>query len=446
MPKTAKFVRRMSDSLPLQLIAAALISLIFGLFIFKTALGVNAYWPVPVSVIYASFFLLAMLPLIFHRRFDALMLLASALCLCCGMYARVTLLSFQSSDYVHCLLPWTKKLGSLPLKEALRTSVGDNTLPYLYYLTALSRTDWDELLHIKSFSCLFDVILAYVVMRLVMLKTDDARLHLASYLVVLISPTIMMNSAQWAQCDSIYTVLCLISVLAALTYRGRLCAISWTLAFCFKLQAIFILPALCVALFMGRVKVRHLLYIPAVYLATLIPALCSGRSLLSCIEIYFNQTGEYNKLYLNAPSVWRFFGTERPESLNNMAVLVAAGGLILFTILCLSFCRKMNTEQLFKLFFISSLLAPFILPRMHERYFYMAEVLSLVYFMYDHKKWYIPLTITFSSIVGYSNALFGGSVIDEFYIAIAFLLIIASETRALFRELWHQTPDTIPIE
>lgn len=446
MPKTAKRIKRVSDSLLLQLIAAALISLMLGLFIFKTAIGVNAYWPGPAALIYAALFLLAMLLLIFQRRFDALMLLAAALCLCCGIYARVTLLSFQSSDYIHCLLPWTKKLGSLPLKEALSTSIGDYNLPYLYYLTALSRTNWDELLHIKSLSCLFDVILAYVVMRLVMLKTEDRRLQLASYLIILISPTIMMNSAQWAQCDSIYVSLCLISVLAALTSRGRLCAISWTLAFCFKLQAIFILPALCVALFMGRVKIRHLLWIPVVYLATLLPALISGRSLISCIEIYFNQTGEYNKLYLNAPSVWRFFGPTRPESLNNMAVLVAVGGLIIFTLLCLSFCRKMNSEQLLKLFFISSLLAPFILPRMHERYYYTAEVLALVYFMYDRRKWYVPITLTFSSIVGYATALFGERIIDQLYIAVALLIILAVETRDLFRELWHQTPDTIPLE
>jgi len=184
MPLTARIVRRVNGSLRLQIALAVLIAAALGVFIRLTAVGVNAYWPTPAAVIYAGLFLLSMLLLIMERRFDALMLLAAAICLCCGMYARVTMLGFQSSDYVHCLLPWTKKLGSLPLREALSTPIGDYNLPYLYFLTILSRTGWDELLHIKSMSCFFDVVLAYLVMRITALEVKDRRLQLASFLIV----------------------------------------------------------------------------------------------------------------------------------------------------------------------------------------------------------------------------------------------------------------------
>ena len=255
-----------------------------------------------------------------------------------------------------------------------------------------------------------------------------------------------MNSAQWAQCDSTYVAFCLLAVLGAMTGRGRLCAISWTVAFCFKLQAIFILPALAVALFMGQVKPRHLLWIPAVYFASLLPALVCGRSLLSCMNIYGGQLGEYNKLFLNAPTVWRFFGAGRPEEYNNMAVYAALGAIVIFTILCLSFSKKMNRAQLFRLFFISSVLVPYLLPRMHERYFYMAEILALVYFMYDHKRWYVPVAITLTSLAGYVAAMCGEGVFDQLYAAVGYLVILAAETRSLFKELWYVTPDTIPVE
>ncbi len=446
MPLTAKIVRRVNGSLWLQIALAVLIAAALGVFIWLTAIGVNAYWPIPAAVIYAGLFLLAMLLLIMERRFDALMLLAAAVCLCCGMYARVTMLGFQSSDYINCLLPWTKKLGSLPLREALSTPIGDYNLPYLYFLTILSRTGWDELLHIKSMSCFFDVVLAYLVMRITALEVKDRRLQLASFLIVLISPTVMINSAQWAQCDSTYVAFCLLAVLGAMTGRGRLCVIAWTAAFCFKLQAIFILPALAVALFMGQVKPRHLLWIPAVYFASLLPALVCGRSFLSCMNIYGGQLGEYNKLFLNAPTVWRFFGAGRPEEYNNMAVYVALGAIVIFTILCLSFAKKMNRAQLFRLFFISSVLVPYLLPRMHERYFYMAEILALVYFMYDHKRWYVPVAITLTSLAGYVAAMCGEGVFDQLYAAMGYLIILAVETRSLFKELWYVTPDTIPVE
>lgn len=437
-------IRRLNNSVGIQLALALIIAICLGIFIFLTALGVNAYWPVPAAIIYAGLFMLAMTLLIMRRRFDALMLLAAAVCLCCGMYARVTMLSFQSSDYVYCLLPWTKKLGELPLKEALSTPIGDYNLPYLYFLTALSRTGWDELLHIKSLSCLFDVILAYIVMRLVALEVDDRRLELAAFLIVLISPTVMIDSAQWGQCDSIYVAFALLSVYAALKGRGRLCAISWTFAFTLKLQAVFILPALAVALFMGRVRWRHLLWIPVVYVLSFLPALLAGRSLANCVNIYGGQMGEYDKLWYNAPTVWRFLGATRPEEYKLTAIFIALGALIIFTMLSLSLCSKMNSRQLFKLFFISSLLAPFLLPRMHERYFYMAEMLSIVCFMYDRRKWYVPVAITLSSLTSYMRALIDNpSTIDGMYFSIIFLVILAIETRELFKELWRATPDKL---
>lgn len=446
MPITAKLVKAVNERLWLQLLFALLIALGLGVFIWMTAIGVNAYWPVPAALIYAGLFLLSMVLLIMRQRYDALMLLAAAVCLCCAFYARVTMLGFQSSDYIHCLLPWTKKLGSLSLKEALSTPIGDYNLPYLYFLTALSRTEWDELLHIKSMSCFFDVVLAYTVLRIVALEVKDRRLELASFLIILLTPTVMIDSAQWAQCDSIYVAFCLISVYGALTGRGRLCAISWTIAFAFKLQAIFILPALAVALFMGRVKPKELLWIPVVYIASFLPALLCGRSLLSCMNIYGGQMGEYPKLWYNAPSVWRFFGSSRPAEYNTTSIFIGIGAVVIFTMLALTLSKKMNSRQLLKLFFLSALFVPFVLPRMHERYFYMAEILGLIYFMYDRRKWYVPVVITFSSLSSYTNALVGDGAIGGLYFAVAFLIILGIETRELFKELWQKTPDCIEIE
>lgn len=446
MPIKSQKLKRIIDNIYIQLAVSAVVAAMFGVFIYLTALGLNVYWPVPAALIYAMLFLLAMVMLISRRRFDVLMLSAAAVCLLCGMYARVTMLDFQSSDYYYCILRWTKTLGSMSLKEALSTPVGDYNLPYLYYLTFLSRTGWDELLHVKSLSCLFDVILAYIVMRIVALEVNDRRLELTSFLIVLIAPTIMINSAQWAQCDSIYVAFCLLSVYGALKGRGRMCAISWTVALTFKLQAVFLLPALAVALFMGRVKPKHLLWIPAVYIISFLPALICGRSLLSCMNIYGSQMGEYPKLWYNAPTVWRFFGANRPAEYNVTSIFIALGAIVIFTILCLSVSKKMNTRQLLKLFFISSLIVPFLLPRMHERYFYMAEVLALVYFMYDRRKWYCPVAITLFTLSSYTQSLLGDGVFDGLYFAVIYLVIIALETRELFKELWSITPDSLLIE
>lgn len=327
MEQLTRGIKRASDSLWTQLAGAAVITAVFMLFIYKTAPSLELWWARPTALLFGEIFALAMLLVIALRRFNAPELLGTAACVGCAIYARVALVPFESGDFTQYLLQWFKELGALSFKEALSTPIGNYNLPYVYYLAILSRFKVESLVHIKAFSCLFDVIMAYAVMRLVMTEVEDRRLQLAAYIIVLLTPTVMIDSAMWAQCDSVYTSLCIISALAAVKGRGRLCAISWTAAFCFKLQAVFILPALAAALFMGKVKPKHLLWIPAVYLASILPALIAGRSLANCLNIYTNQVGYYKGLFFNAPTVWRFFGDAQIPALTNMSVYPALGRL-----------------------------------------------------------------------------------------------------------------------
>lgn len=436
------------NSVWFQTAAALVIAVVFAAFIWKTCPAQNVPWPLETALIFGLLFVLAMLLLIFERRFDALELLAAAACVCCALYARVALLTYESGDYKLFLSQWTDSLAAMSFKNSLSTPVGNYNLPYVYFLAVLSRFDVSSLLYIKAFSCVFDVLLAYAVMKLVMQGVDDRRLELGTFFIVLLSPTVMMNSALWSQCDSVYVAFCVISALAAVQGRGRLCAISWTVAFCFKLQAVFILPALAVALFMGKVKIRHLLWIPAVYFISILPALLAGRGLKSCMGIYLSQTYEHTALFLNAPSVWALFGDNQIPEMRTMALFASFGVILAFTLCALAVRDEITDRKLVALFFLSSLFVPFMLPKMHERYFYMAEIFAIVYFMYDRKKWYVPVTITFASLTIYmiyfavwdDRAKTNGLSIT--WLALAFLVILAVECRSFFKELWRKTPDT----
>jgi Gpi18-like mannosyltransferase len=44
---------------------------------------------------------------------------------------------------------------------------------------------------------------------------------------------------------------------------------------------------------------------------------------------------------------------------------------------------------------------PFFLPRMHERYFYLADVISLLYAFYNPRRWYLPVLIILASTLSY---------------------------------------------
>lgn len=451
MSKTAVVLNKLERNKPVLYGITALLCVCFGIFIILTADKVNVYYPLPTAVIFGLLLFLCIALVIAQNRFDTLSLLVAAGCLACVVFCRVSLLYFESRDFTAFLADWVKKFASMTVKEALTEPIANYNMPYLYFLIVFSRLNLPPIITIKALSCLFDVILAYYVMKTVALVTEDRRLQLASYIVALGIPTVLMNSAQWAQCDSIYVAFCVISLYAAVKGDGRLCAISWTLSFCFKLQAIFALPALCVALFMGQVKPKHLLWIPIVFFASLVPALIAGRSVGGCLSIYANQTQQYPSLYSNAPTIWQFFTGVDFEGYSNVTVFLAGTAVILFIYFALTGVKSFQPVDLIRLFFISSLFVPYVLPRMHERYFYMADVMSFIYFMTNRKKWYIPVTVIISSIVGYiwyftfeTDAVV--LIFDQSYLAVALLVILATELYELFKSFWHNSPDQIVIE
>lgn len=445
MNTTALKIKKITENTALLYAAAALFAVGFGIFVILTAEKVNVYYPLFTAVFFGGLFFASEAILIAQKRFDAFTLLAGAACVACVMFARVSLLYYVSDDYDAFLKEWVKNLGEMSVKEALCTSIGDYNLPYIYILLIFSRINFNSMMLIKSLSCLFDVLLAYYVMKIVMRGVEDRRLQMASFVLTLAAPTVMINSAQWSQCDALFVTFCLISMLKALEGKGRACAIFWTVAFCFKMQAIFILPALGIALFMGKVQWKHLLWIPIVYILSLVPALLAGRSLMSCLDIYSHQTQEYAFLFHNAPTIWRFFEGADFESFSVVSVFSAGAAAILFVYFCSTFRKEMDDRDLIKLFFLSAMLIPYLLPRMHERYFYLADILALIYFMYDRRKWYIPTALILSSVIGYMFYFTEIVIIDQKYIAVVFLVILATETREFFRKFWHKTPDEIVL-
>ena len=196
MTKTDRILNKVTASKPLLYLCAALLSAGFGVFVILTARKVNVDYPLLTAVIFGGFFFMAQAILIAQDRFDAITLLVGAACLACVIFARVSLLYFESTDYKAFLSRWVADLGELSVRDALRTPIGDYNLPYIYILLIFSRLDIHPLLAIKSLSCLFDVIMAWLVMKLVMHGVEDRRLQMSSFVLAMAAPTVMINSAR----------------------------------------------------------------------------------------------------------------------------------------------------------------------------------------------------------------------------------------------------------
>ncbi|MBR6572197.1 MAG: glycosyltransferase family 39 protein [Clostridia bacterium] len=349
---------------------------------------------------------------------------------------RVSLLPFASRDYNVFLSDWLEKMRGYEGAQALRVKIGDYNMPYLYFLFILSKLNLNDLVVIKWFSCVFDFILAFFVMKCVEEKSENTALRYGAFIVALATPTVLMNSAYWGQCDSILAAFCVASFYFILKGNGKWATIMFALAFSFKLQAIFILPAFIVAVILKRIRLKELLLFPLTFIATLLPAIIVGRPIKDTIGIYFLQTSQYPELTLNAPSIFQFVSKKADfETFNFLGIMFAGLGALTFIYLCFYFKDKISGKQLVTIFYLSALLLPFLLPRMHERYFFIADLMGIIFLFYNPNKWYLPLMSIFASYNACANYLSGGNLlVEQKYTAFMLMITIILLVKTLIKD------------
>ena len=112
-----------------------------------------------------------------------------------------------SGDMEQYLLPWFETLKENGGISALAMELGDYNVPYLTILAVLTYLPLHPVTLIKSVSILFDFALAGSAGMLVnqcMEKGGKSKKIILSYALLLFSPLIILNSAYWGQCDSIF--------------------------------------------------------------------------------------------------------------------------------------------------------------------------------------------------------------------------------------------------
>ena len=335
---------------------------------------------------------------------------------CCGallaaLVARFIGMDHITSDYTDFLSRWAaffrENGGFLALKEP----VGDYNVPYLYFMAAISYLPAPDLYLIKLFSIFFDLLLAFQGMRLVRLVFPGREGRAAAaFCILLLLPTVILNGSYWGQCDSIYGALVLLALADALDRRPARSVVFLAVAFSFKLQAIFLIPLWCVLWYTGKVQFKPLCLFPVAYFATALPALLLVKTLGDILGVYFNQMGLYNdRLTLNAPSLYALipYGTQVDIQLYARVGILAAFALVLCLLLALFFVRKgLTNDQILTAAVILAVGVPLLLPYMHERYFFQAEVLSVLWATGSRRNhaWRhlpVPVLIQIAALGGY---------------------------------------------
>jgi Gpi18-like mannosyltransferase len=309
-----------------------------------------------------------------------------------GVFARYAGLERVSIDMQAFLLAWYDEMAEDGF-AALQQPFSNYTPPYLYLLglATLTQAVLPSVTAIKLISILFDVFSAFLVYRIVQLRRPDGPMPLIGAAVFFLLPTVVLNSSVWGQADAIYTAFLLTCLYCLIKGRALAAIIFFAVSLSFKAQAVFLAPFLL--LLAARKRISWFLFgsVPVVYILMMVPAMIAGRSLVDVLGIYANQANAYRYLSLNAPNLYVFV----PNYLYESAVLV--GIFITFVVVAAWVAiyayklREFSPESILLSASASAAIVPYFLPKMHERYFYPAEVLVLLTAILVPRVWLIAL-------------------------------------------------------
>ena len=343
-----------------------------------------------------------------------------------AMVLRGLCMNHETLDYQDFLTRWVRTIREQGGFQALRWNIGNYNVPYLYFLALFSYSSVRDLYLIKLLSIFFDVILAWGVMRTVYCFTNRRSTVLASFFVILFLPTVVLNGAYWGQCDSIYGAFAVWSVYFALKDHPIASVCMIALSFAFKLQAVFLMPVFLIFLFAKKVKWWHLVFFPITYLVTCLPAIALGRPAKSTILLYFNQAGSVGGgLNYNSSSMYAFLrGAENTDQLAKLGIAAAFAFLLLLYVFCFLHRSHLDEKALLTCALLVCVAVPFLLPHMHDRYFFLADVLSVAFAFVFVRLVHVPVLVSFASLLGYHAYLRMRYLLPMRYGAAALIIVL----------------------
>lgn len=316
---------------------------------------------------------------------------------------------YESRDYNIFLKPWVDEIELHGGFASLRMAIGDYFPPYIYILTIISYLPINSLYAIKIVSCIGDIVLACYMYKIVNLSTKKSYAATAAFAVTILLPTVILNSSLWGQCDSLYTAALVACVYYMMNKEPNKGMVAFSIAFIFKLQAIFLAPLILLLLIKKWVRIRHLFYAPAIYFLAVLPAWAAGRNLVELLTIYVKQTDSYQALTLNAPNIYTFFNSDDTQNIGKRCLAVVAFVMLLCFIKLWKTKFTLTPRLILQFSMLCAVALPFVLPHMHERYFYLADVLAVAYVFTFKRRWFVPLIVVCSSFLVYGMYLFGFS-------------------------------------
>lgn len=354
-----------------------------------------------------------------------------------SIFIRIVFIPLVSGDSYWYLEPWVRfirdngglsSLGQIPISY-YRTAVKDypygtnftspvisivyGNYPVFYYflLAVFSYLPISELAVIKIISYIFDFAMAFALLKTLSLLTKNKVLLIIIFTLGLSLPTFIINSSIWGQIDVIYGGMALWAVYFLIKEKPKTAMVFIGIALSVKLQIVFILPIIGWLFLKRKFRLLHLLIVPLIVFISYMPSYIAGMSFMQPINHHIALSNTYSSITLNAGSIYAFlYGIN--GKLSPLISDFAIGLTLLTSIVIIYYLFKerivVNAKSIILVGTIFSLIVPYLLPHMHERYFYMAEAFILVYAFTQKNRWHLVVLMQLSTLISYAYFILGG--------------------------------------
>ena len=359
------------------------------------------------------------------------------LCVCVAFASRWILADFESGDYLHHLSPWYRFILDNGGYWSLRHEFSNYNVLYLYMLVGASYVvgDANSLYIVKAISVFFEIVSAVFVYLVVQLKYEGRLQPLAASAIALLAPSVLLNGAYWGQADAIYTSGLIGCLYFLCVDRRWFACVMFSLAVSMKLQAAFFAPVLGVWLLRRRLSISQLAAIPAVFLLILLPAWFAGRPVTSLISIYSDQIQNNQRLTMNAPNIYQWISNDHYQQVIYVGFFAALAIVLLGSIYFARARVKDIIPMIVALSLLVMIAVPYLLPKMHERFFYPADVLSIIFVFYFPRYWFVPFLVVGSSVLSYAPYLWNREFVPLELLSVTMLTAAIATLVALWGTL-----------
>jgi Gpi18-like mannosyltransferase len=337
-----------------------------------------------------------------------------------AIYLRYAGLHFISMDMSRDFIPWYHQLADGGYKALIQPSFS-YTPPYLYLLLLATslRPYLSDIVVIKLIPIFFDVCNAFLIYKIVRIRYPLGKVPILAAAILTLAPTVILNGAYWGQVDGFYTCFLLACLYFMLKDKPLPALLFFGIAFAIKAQAVFMGPFLALMFFKKHIHWSHFGMIPIVYLIFILPMIIIGKPVFGALTVYAAQAGSFQQASMNAPNPYIFI---RPHGYTTALIIGLSISAILVLIWLIIYARRkysLTHPLLVLTALVSVACIPFILPKMHDRYFYPADIFSILLAFFIPELWFVAIGYQLISVLAYSIFLFHQSLMPNLVVAAA---------------------------